>query len=131
MYSDDKDSYAFQPFLSVCFQISANEIYFVWDSIWSFDSGYCKFGCGKTFRSLETKTMYESNKIYIRTIKLETKQYTQTIVNRIYCIYSVEFFLRNEFFKYLNNGYMEIQGKSALSFSSICILILVKIVLFV
>ena len=91
MYSDDEDSYVSQPFLSVCFQASADEVYFVRDSIRSFDSGHCKFGCGKTFRSLEAKTAHESNKTCIRAAKLEARQYAQTAVNRMCRICSVEF----------------------------------------
>jgi len=73
IYSDDEDSYTSQPSLSICFQISVDEVYFVWDSIRSFDSRYCKFGYGKTFQSLEVKVAYESNKIYIRVVKLKVR----------------------------------------------------------
>ncbi len=93
MYSDDKDSYISQPSLSACSQTNVDEVYFVQDSIQSFNLGHCKFGYGKTFRSLEVKTIYKNNKIYIKTVKLEVKQYIQTIINRIYCIYFVEFSL--------------------------------------
>jgi len=75
MHSDDEDSYVFQPSLSAYSQVSVDEVYFVWDFIRSFDLGHCKLGCGKTFRSLEAKAVYESNKTYIRAVKLEAKQY--------------------------------------------------------
>jgi len=59
----------------MCSQTNVNEVYFVRDSIRSFDSKHYKLGYGKTFRSLEAKTMYENNKIYIKAVKLEARQY--------------------------------------------------------
>ncbi len=93
MYSDDKDSYTFQPFSSVHFQTNVNEVYFVWDSIQSFDSRYCKLGYNKIFQSLEAKTIYKNNKIYIKVVKLKTKQYAQIVINRTYRIYFIKFSL--------------------------------------
>ncbi len=106
IYSDDEDSHTSQPSSSTHSQTSANKVYFVRDSIQSFNSKHCKFGYNKTFRSLEAKAIYENNKTYIKTVKLKARQYTQTIINCIYHIYSVEFSLQNELFKYLNNRYI-------------------------
>ncbi len=58
MHSDDEDFYTSQPSSSIRFQTSVDKVYFVQDSIQSFDSGCYKFGYNKTFRSLEIKTIY-------------------------------------------------------------------------
>ncbi len=90
--------------LSVQF-IGINRIYIV-RNISDFYFSYCKLRCGKSFRSIETKVIYENNKIYIKVAKLEVWKEMFIFAKYIYCIYKVLFKLYNELFRYFKNGYI-------------------------
>ncbi len=102
MDSDNETSIALSRLSLSIRSTDINKTYIVRDVL-DFYSGYCKLRCNKSFYSIEVKTMYKNNKIYIKTVKLEVWKKVFILVKCIYCIYKVLFKLYNELFRYFKN----------------------------